>query len=190
MRRIPVLVSLAALAACSQQPPANEAAATDTVATNTVVANEAAPAPQPTDAQGYMIAAAASDLFAIRSSTLAAERSQNDAVKAYAKTVIADRTDSAKRLAAAAREAGLTPPEPALTADQQADLDALSALQGHDFDAEYARQQLSALQRALLLTSNYANEGDTPALQEAARATQGWVQRHLAVLRGMTGLSS
>jgi predicted outer membrane protein len=58
----------------------------------------------------------------------------------------------------------------AVTADQAAMLNQLSALRGRDFDGAYLRQQIDAHQRLIAAYQTYATTGDDPALQAMARA--------------------
>jgi putative membrane protein len=185
-------VSLIALGACSPEP-ADDSTANDTAMMNdtmadTMMDNDGAAMPAtPTDAQAFMAAAGASDLYEIQSSKLALDKSQNVAVKDFAKTMITDHTKTTQAVKDAAAQAGLTAPEPTLTPEQQAMIDKLQPLSGHEFDVAYAEQQLPAHQQALLLMTNYAANGDTPALREAARTAIPIIEHHLASLKQMTG---
>lgn len=196
MRFYPILaVSALALAACTpatdtanNDMAADNAMTADQMATNDAVPPSAAPAPTPTDAQAFMAAAGASDAFEIKSAQMALEKSSNESVKNFAQMMITDHTKTTQGVKDAAKKAGLTAPEPAITADQQQMLDALAPLQGNAFDVQYAEQQLPAHQQALLLLTNYAANGDTPALQDAAKTAVPIVERHIATLKQMTGL--
>jgi len=185
--------SLVALAACSPEPTdetgTNDMATMNDTMSNDTMANDMAAMPAtPTDAQAFMAAAGASDLYEIQSSQLALDKSQNASVKEFANTMVADHTKTTQAVKDAAAEAGLTAPEPALTPEQQAMIDKLQPLSGHEFDVAYAEQQLPAHQQALLLMTNYAANGDTPALQKAARTAIPIIEHHLASLKQMTGL--
>ncbi len=187
--------SLCVLGACTPEPadqtgnamPATNDTAIDTVS-NDMTGNAMASAALPTDAQGFMTAAGASDLYEIQSSRLAIDKSQNPSVKEFADTMIADHTRTTQAVADAAKKAGLSAPTPEMTPDQQQQVETLTSLTGHDFDVAYAEQQLPAHQKALLLMTNYAQNGDTPALREAARSAIPTIEHHLASLKQMTGL--
>jgi putative membrane protein len=185
--------SLIVLGACSPEPAgdtaANDTAAMNDAMANAAIANDRAAMPAtPTDAQAFMAAAGASDFYEIQSSKLALDKSQNVSVKDFANMMITDHTKTTQAVKDAAAKAGLTAPEPALTPEQQAMIDKLQPLSGHEFDVAYAEQQLPTHQQALLLMTNYAANGDTPALQEAARTAIPIIEHHLASLKQMTGL--
>ena len=186
-------VSLIALGACSPEPAddtaSNDMATMNDAMSNDMMGNDSAAMPAtPTDAQAFMAAAGASDLYEIQSSKLALDKSDNVSVKDFANTMIEDHTKTTQAVKDAAAKAGLTAPEPMLTPDQQQMIDTLTPLLGHKFDVEYARQQLPAHQQALLLMTNYAQNGDTPALRDAAQSAIPIIEHHLASLKQMTGL--
>lgn len=128
----------------------------------------------------YMSMAASSDQFEIQSSQLALQASQNQAVRNFANLMIAHHQATTANLTAAAQNAGLTPPPPALLPMHQQMLDQLrGAGTGAAFDAAYKQAQITSHQSALELQTNYSNSGDIPALRQVAAATAPIVQQHL-----------
>jgi putative membrane protein len=196
MMRLPLAfaaVSLIALGACTPESAddtaANAVAPTNDTMPDATMGNDSAAMPAtPTDAQGFMAAAGASDLYEIQSSKLALDKSENASVKDFANMMITDHTKTTQAVKDAAQQAGLTAPEPMLTPEQQQMIDALQPLSGHEFDVKYAEQQLPAHQQALLLMTNYSQNGDTPALRDAAQSAIPIIEHHLASLKQMTGL--
>ena len=193
------LASALALAACSSNQNAatnNTMMANDSLMANDMMANDnfgtnmmandmamnaaaAAAAPMPTDAAGFVKAAGASDLFEIESAKLALQKTQNSDIRDFANMMVTDHTKTTEAVKAAAKKAGLTPAPPTLTADQQQMLDQLKPLSGDDFDKAYLAQQMPAHQQALTMIQNYAQNGDTPALVDAAKTAVPIVQKHI-----------
>jgi putative membrane protein len=151
----------------------------------TAVAAAVTPAPMPTDAPTYVMMAGASDLFEIRSSQLALEKSRSDQVRGFAQMMIDHHTMTTQQVTDAARAGGLTPPPPVLLPEQAAMIATLQGLSGSGFDRAYIEQQRTAHQMALALHQNYARNGDTPSLKTAASGAVPVVQRHIAALRSL-----
>ena len=135
----------------------------------------------PETASSFVPMAASSDSFEINSSRLALERSTNNGVRTYAQMMIRDHTNTTAQLSAAARAAGVTPPPPGTMLPlHQTMFDRLQgAGSGAGFDRAYWREQVTSHQAALNLHSNYATDGDTPALRQVASAATPIVRMHL-----------
>ncbi len=170
-----------ALAACgnSEDTNAPDAMASDTGAmADANAAAAAADAPLPTDAQGFVDMASASDMYEVEAGKLAQSMGTAQAVKDFGKMMETDHTKSTADLKAAAAKADGVTVNPQLTPKQQADLDALKNA-GDNFDSVYKTQQLAAHQQALSLLQNYASAGDQAALKDFAGKTAPVVQTHL-----------
>lgn len=177
-----------ALAGCNSRtndnatPSATEEAAADAMpadagATDAAMAGDAT---APMTAQAFVDAAAASDMFELESSKLADKTSKDTNVRAFAAMMIKDHTKSSADLKAAAAKA--TPAvtvAPKLTAEQQADLDALKAASGDAFDKLYGQKQAAGHEKALAMLQSYAASGDAPALKDFAGKTAPVVSGHL-----------
>lgn len=148
-------------------------------ADNMAAMNGATAAPMPTDAAGFVKAAGASDLFEIRSAKVALQKAKDAKVRDFAQMMITDHTKTTDAVKAAAKKAGLNPAPPQLTADQQQKLDQLQPLTGQAFDQAYVAQQMPAHQQALAMLQNYAQNGDQPALKQAAQQAIPIVQKHI-----------
>lgn len=187
MMRISLLLAAAplALAACtpsgdnaggdaSTADTANTAAATDTAMSAPADASGGQDA---TDPQGFVNAAAASDMFEIESAKLAQTMGKSEAVKDFAEMMERDHTKSTAELKAAAGTANVTP-APEMTAKQQSDLAALRAA-GENFDTLYKQQQLAAHNQALALLRGQADDGTAASLKAFAAKTAPVVEQHL-----------
>jgi putative membrane protein len=179
MRVLLVLAASTALAACNtttndnMAPPAGTAAA---------AIDPNSPLFHPT----YMATSASSDQFEIQSSQLALQASHSQAVRSFANLMIAHHQATTQNLVAAAQSAGLTPPSPALLPMHQQMLDQLRAAgTGANFDAAYKQSQITSHQAALELQTNYAGNGDVPALRQVAAATAPVVQQHLGAAQNL-----
>lgn len=169
-----------ALTACgsSEDTTAPDATATDTGALADANAAAAADAALPTDAQGFVDMASASDMYEVEAGKLAQSMGKAQEVKDFGKMMEADHTKSTADLKAAAAKADGVTVNPQLTAKQQSDLDVLKSA-GDSFDSVYKTQQLAAHQQALSLLEGYASAGDQQALKDFASKTAPVVQTHL-----------
>ena len=138
----------------------------------------------PLAAPTYLQMAASSDLFEIQSGQMAAQMSQNTAVRNFGNLLVAHHTHTTAQLVAAAQAAGLTPPPPALMPEHQAMLDQLRNA-GPNFDVAFRDIQVQAHQSALALHQNYANGGDQPALRNVAAAAVPIIQQHLTAAQAL-----
>ena len=129
--------------------------------------------------------AGASDLYEIQSSQALLQSSQNANLRRFAQTMIENHTQTTATVTAAARDAGMTPPEPALDARKTEMVRQLQAAQGTERDRLYVEQQLMAHQEALALHGGYAENGDTPQLRRAAATARPIVERHLNEIQAM-----
>jgi putative membrane protein len=185
MRYLPALAVLAPLAACTATSDMTSDAGT-TMAADASASASAMPADaMPTDASAYVMMAGASDLYEIQSSQLALQKSSNDAIRGFAQMMIDDHTKTTQTVTAAARAAGMTPPPPALQPMQAQMIAELQPLSGADFDATYVSQQRTAHDMALALHSNYAQNGDTAELRQAASTAVPIIQHHIQQLQAM-----
>jgi putative membrane protein len=133
----------------------------------------------PTAAPAYVRMAAASDLFEIRSGTLARSRARRPDVRAFADMLVGDHTTTTTQLMAAARSAGLNPPPPMLMPMQRDMMARLHSASAGDFDRIFLDEQIQAHRMALSLHQNYAQNGDVPALRTVASSAVPIIQGHL-----------
>lgn len=163
-------------------------AADNMAADNSLDTNGAmtAPAADPTTAQGFVNAAAASDKFEIESSKLAQSASSSAAVKKFASQMITDHTASTAKLKGIA--GGMSPaitPDDTLSPDQQTALDGLKNQKGAAFDTAYKQAQVDGHQKALDMLKNYASKGDNAQLKSFAETMVPKVTAHLNMAKGL-----
>jgi len=176
------------LAACGDKTE-TKGAATPSEQAATPDANPAATVPTMADetkADVFAMKAADMTLFEIEAAKLAASRSTNAEVKAFAKKMETahGKTSDSLKAAIAASGAAITVPT-VLSKDMQDDLDDLTKASNEDFDKKYADAQVDAHQAMLNLLQRYAQDGDTPAIKAFAAATAPTVQEHLNMAEGL-----
>ena len=122
-----------------------------------------------TTSTDFVNTAAWGDKFEIDSSNLALGKSADQRVKDFATALIADHSKSSNELLNAAKAAGLsvTPPV-AHDPRHQPMIDALTQIDGKDFDAQYLDDQLHAHEEAVALFTAYSNQGDNAKLKDFA----------------------
>lgn len=177
------------IAACGPKTDETKGAATPAEQAATPDANPAATVPTPSDetkAATFVEKAAATDLYEVEAAKLAAKRSTNAEVKAFAAMMEKAHAKTTEDLKAAIAASGatLTPPT-ALPADLQDKLDDLNKASNEDFDKTYADDQVDVHQAALNLMQRYAQDGDTAAIKAFAAATAPAVQEHLNQAEGL-----
>jgi putative membrane protein len=167
MKRLMFCAAAALLSACSSMPTGQAA----------MVAEAAMEQPAPA-AMDFVRMAGASDLYEIQSSQIVMQTTQNADLRAFAQMMIDHHTQTTATVTAAAREAGMTPPPPALDTAKSQMIRELQAAQGMDRDMLYIRQQVAAHREALTLHTSYSRNGDTPQLKAAATSAVPIVARH------------
>ena len=129
---------------------------------------------------------AASDMFEIESGKLAADKGTSQAVKDFAAMLQTDHKKSTDDLKAAGAKADpAITPTPALTVEQQGNLDKLKAASGAEFDRLFAEQQVAAHQKGLEVLQAYSAGGDVAPLREFATKAATVVQSHLDKAQGL-----
>ena len=133
--------------------------------------------------QNFVQQAASSDMFEIRSSQLALQRSRSPAVRRFAQRMIADHTKSSQQLAAMAPAKGIVLPSD-LDPEQQRMMAALDNTR-RIFDSEYFRQQAFAHQAAVAAYQTEISSGYDADLRGFAQQTLPIIQDHLAMAERM-----
>jgi putative membrane protein len=131
-----------------------------------------------TTAQGFVTAAATSDMFEIAAAKIALDRSINPAVKKFAKRMIHDHsatTAAVKKILASGVAA--TPPTD-LDERRRGLINDLNAAKPADFDKTYIDQQVAAHAEALTLFKGFIDHGDNTALKSFAADTAPKIQEH------------
>ncbi|MGX7953153.1 DUF4142 domain-containing protein [Tsuneonella sp. HG249] len=175
-----------ALGACSGSgtgTETGEAGEAGTSLTESGAGNAAAASAEaaaPADAQRFVDAIAASDMFEIESGKLAQQSAKSQEVKDFAAMLVKDHTKSSADLKAAAGSQNLTV-NPQMTARQRSDLDALKSA-GDNFDRTFKQQQVAAHTAALSLLQGHAERGEG-TLKDFAAKTAPVVEGHLKEAR-------
>lgn len=182
MRHAGMMAALAlALASCGPGTDTSNLAAEGNAASSS--AAPAAPATAATGRQ-YAELVGAGDLYQVEAARLAQQNARRPEVREFAARLLADHRRSTAELVRAAAQA--RPPvrlAPALTAEQQAELQALQAAGRATFDPVFMRQQVNAHERALTLVTAYAAGGESEPLRRHAAGVAERIQRHLAQAR-------
>lgn len=160
-------------------PAANVASGVDKAQDATAGAVGAVAASVPTTAQGFVDAAAMSDMYEIKAAQIAEQRSKSKDVKAFAAMMIKDHTKTTNELK------GLIAKNPDWKAPTDLDqrrtgmLDNLKSAQDKDFDHTYMDQQVAAHTEAETLMKGFADHGDNADLKAFAAKVAPVVQMHL-----------
>jgi putative membrane protein len=124
--------------------------------------------------------AVAGNLFEVESSKLALDRSQNAAIKTFAKHMIDDHSAAGVKLAEAVNQAKLARPPLKLDARHQAIIEDLAGRKGADFDQVYVDVQHKAHIEAVALFESYSATGEDGQLKALAGQLLPTLKGHLA----------
>lgn len=185
------LVSALALGACSSN--------TDNTTSN--VDNMGMASPMPTEnadagnamvgvpaspGQAFADTVGASDWYEIEAGKLAQEKATAQPFKDFGAMMVKHHTESTEKLKAAGAKANpAITPNPALTAEQEANLEALRAATDANFDALYKTQQIAAHEKTLAAVKDYAANGDVAELKQFAAEATKVVQTHLDKIKSL-----
>lgn len=137
------------------------------------------------DPQVFSDMALSSAMYGIISSEIALERSQDAEVRAFAETMVTEKTEATAQLIEAAKADAVTPAA-GMSPRHLADVDTLKKSSAEDFDDSYLSAQGRAHDEAVTLFQGFAAEGQPGALRDfAAEAVEGLAQ-HQADLRGLS----
>jgi putative membrane protein len=132
-------------------------------------------------AQDFARKAAISSEFEIQSSKLALQKSQSKDVKDFAQQMIDDHTKASTALKDTLKEEGADVAQftsPQLDAKHQALLDGLKNASGTDFDQRYLAAQKTSHEEAVILFSDYAENGQNESLKDFAENTLDTIKEH------------
>ncbi|MDQ2859589.1 MAG: DUF4142 domain-containing protein [Pseudomonadota bacterium] len=187
-----------AMAGCHKPNAAADTANTAAVTSNPVAAGAqdatagavgaAAATLGATTTTGFVTGAATSDMYEIAAAKIAAGKSTNPAVKAFAARMIHDHTASTAALKTILASGGASATPPAAM-DKRRDgmVGNLTAAAPADFDKTYMDQQVAAHNEALTLFKGFADHGDNDALKAFAAKTAPTIQAHLDMANKIDG---
>src|SRR3954451_23549822 len=136
----------------------------------------------PVDAALFADNATRANLAEVAAARLALDKSDDAAVRAYARKMIADHTAAQKKLAAIAKATSTTlPKQPSKL--QQAEAARLSRLSGDAFDSAYLRRQVSDHRKALSTMLLELDTGTVASLRGFAAGTAPVVRMHLRMAK-------
>lgn len=132
--------------------------------------------------QGFVTAAAISDMYEVTAGKIALQRAQSAAVKQFAQQMIDAHTGTTARLKSvlAANNINVVPPAH-VDNRRQGMLDDLRGVKAEDFDHRYITQQIAAHKEADILMRGYAKDGDNAAVKQFAADTDKAVKMHLSM---------
>ena len=126
------------------------------------------------------------NMFEIRSSEVALDRSDRAEVRSFAHAMLTDHTNAGRDLKAvlAAADLDIQPPINLDPAHQQI-VNALVNANENEVDLQYIRTQIEAHDKAVALFEDYAANGDDPALRQFASDTLPVLIRHARHIKRM-----
>jgi putative membrane protein len=139
-----------------------------------------------TTTEGFVRAAAVSDMYEIESSKLVLARSKSDAVKKFAQDMIDAHTMTSNELKALISTHKIAVELPTVLDGRRMEMiENLKGAADDDLDGRYLNQQTNAHQEAVILFRGYAENGDNPQLKEAAAMTLPKIEHHLEMVKAL-----
>lgn len=138
----------------------------------------------PTDA-GFFQNASAANVAEIQMSQVALKQAKSPSVKTFAQHMIDDHTkanDELRSLKSGDKGYSLVE-EPA--PDAQKAIDAMSRLQGADFDKAYAKEMVADHEKAVAIFQVEIEKGSNPKLKEFATKTLPTIKHHLDMAKSL-----
>ena len=175
MRRAALTTIALVLAGCAMQPPGPRTSEPGRP-------RASRPLTESIDAATYIAQAGSIDLFVVRASELAQQRSANSRLRNVANALMAGHKGLAAQLSFAGRRLNLLPGA-AMLPQHEAMYDELAA--SGAFDQTYIRQQRAVHGAALSLHTDYARRGSSPTLRPVAANAAAVERNHLGLLRGL-----
>ena len=134
--------------------------------------------------QKFITEAMQGNLAEVQVGKLAQEKGQNDAVRSFGQTLVADHSDANQKAAKVADQLGVKPPtEP--NAKQKAVYDKLSKLSGNAFDRTFAKEMVADHKKDIKEFEKEAKKTD-PAGKFAGDALPV-LHKHLEMAEGLQG---
>jgi putative membrane protein len=135
-----------------------------------------------TTTQGFVSAAATSDMYEVTAGKIAVQRARSPEVKEFAQKMVDAHTETTAKLKdiIASNAIAATPPAH-VDYRRQGMLDDLRGAKAEDFDHRYVAQQIAAHKEADILMRSYAKAGDNTAIKDFAAETDKAVKMHLSM---------
>ncbi len=138
-----------------------------------------------TNAEQFAKELASSGQFEIQSSTLALQKSNNEAIKKFAQKMIHDHTAAGEKLKETLKKDNLPEPTEGVEEHQEM-LNKLIVANGIAFDRTYIEDQRQAHQEAVALLETYSKRGDNNDLKQLASTLLPTIKEHLQLAEGLS----
>jgi putative membrane protein len=128
----------------------------------------------------FIRTATISDMYEVEAGKIAAEKGKSDAVKQFGQRMVEAHWQTTEELKGIVQQASIKVDLPEqLDAKHQLMIEDLVAAHPEDFDKTYAKQQVSAHERAENLFSKYAEKGDNEVVKAFAAKVLPVIKQHL-----------
>lgn len=135
-----------------------------------------------TTTNGFVVAAAQSDMYEIQAARIAISRTHSAAVSRFANTMLKAHTKTIDDLKTILTSENVNVALPTvLDVRRQTLVNDLRGLKDADFDENYISQQVDAHEEALILMRGYHNSGDNKVLKGFAGTVENAVKMHLGM---------
>jgi putative membrane protein len=125
-----------------------------------------------TTTQGFVTAAATSDMYEVAAGKIALQRSSSSAVKEFAQKMVDAHTETTTKLKGIISANNIKVATPASVDNRrQGMLDNLRGASKAEFDNRYITQQVAAHKEANILMRGYAKDGDNAQIRDFAAET-------------------
>jgi len=139
-----------------------------------------------TTTEGFVQAAAMSDMYEIEAGKIAASRATSAEIKAFANDMVATHTKTSATLKAKLAEGNVSVALPTeLDARHKGMIDNLTGATAEDFDQRYTNQQVNAHEEAVILFRGYSENGENAVLKASAAETLPVIQQHLDHIKSL-----
>ncbi len=129
----------------------------------------------------FVQTAAMSDLYEVEAGKIAAAKGESDAVKQFGQHMVEAHEQTTAELKGVVQALNMDVVLPAKLDDKhQLMIDDLNAAHEGEFDKTYAKQQVSAHEKAVDLFQSYAQKGDDATVKAFAAKTLPVIKQHLA----------
>jgi putative membrane protein len=119
-------------------------------------------------------------MYEVEAGKIAAEKGKSDAVKQFGQRMVEAHSQTTEELKGIVQQANIKVDLPEqLDAKHQLMIEDLIAAHPEDFDKTYAKQQVSAHERAENLFSKYAEKGDNEVVKAFAAKVLPVIKQHL-----------
>jgi putative membrane protein len=129
----------------------------------------------------FVQTAAMSDMYEIEAGKIAAQKGQSDAVKQFGQHMVEAHSQTTEELKGIVQQEKIKVDLPTKLDDKHHRMidDLNAAAHQEDFDKTYAKQQVSAHEKAEKLFSKYADKGDNAAVKAFAAKVLPVIRQHL-----------